>query len=149
MKKTRLKAKEVSKWLSKYNVAFSKKDICELWVDDYEVLAVNNKPSFFKNKEEWIPTLQYLQTVIILKKVTVDMGAIKFVVNGADIMRPGIVAVEDFDQNDVIVIVDETHGKAIAIGVALLSSEEMEKQVSGKSVKNIHYVGDDLWKFGG
>ena len=148
MKKTRLKAKEVSKWLSTYNVAFSKKDICELWVDDYEVLAVNNKPSFFKNKEEWIPTLQYLQTVIILKKVTVDMGAIKFVVNGADIMRPGIVAVEDFDQNDVIVIVDETHGKAIAIGVALLSSEEMEKQVSGKSVKNIHYVGDDLWKFG-
>jgi PUA domain protein len=94
-----------------------------------------------------VPTLQFLQSDLVLKKITVDMGAIKFVVNGADIMRPGIVAIEDgIAKDDFIVVIDEQNGKALAVGIALLGTEEIRSSTSGKVIRNIHYVGDDIWK---
>jgi len=75
------------------------------------------------------------------------MGAIKFVVNGADIMRPGITKIQEgIEKDEAIVIVDENNQKPLAVGIALLSAEDMEKTKSGRVIKNIHYVGDELWK---
>ena len=75
------------------------------------------------------------------------MGAVKFVINGADIMRPGITEIEDgINENDFIVIVDVNNQKSLAVGIALLNSEEMRSSTSGKVIKNIHYVGDEIWK---
>ena len=55
--------------------------------------------------------------------MTVDTGAIPYVVNGADIMRPGIVAVtDDVKANAPVQIVDERHGKPLAIGIALFDA---------------------------
>src|SRR5262245_30001988 len=51
--------------------------------------------------------------------VTVDMGAIRFVCNGAKVMRPGITNFESFKKGNIVVIKDQTHGKALAVGVAL------------------------------
>jgi PUA domain protein len=64
--------------------------------------------------------------------VTVDAGAIEFVSNGADVMRPGIA--------------EETHGKVLAIGRAQTDSDDMLGD-SGKVVSSIHHVGDDLYEF--
>ena len=76
------------------------------------------------------------------------MGAIKFVVNGADIMRPGITKIEDnIEANDFIVIVDENNQKPIAIGISLLNSEDLRNTKDGKHIKNIHYVGDKIWNY--
>ncbi len=75
------------------------------------------------------------------------MGAVKFVTSGADIMRPGIVHIDEgITKDDAVAIVDQTHKKPLAVGIALHSSEEMQKVSSGKVVKNIHYVGDWIWK---
>jgi PUA domain protein len=42
-------------------------------------------------------------------------------------------------------IAEERHGKPLAIGIALLSAEEMRTQAQGKMVKSLHHVGDDIW----
>ena len=80
------------------------------------------------------------------RMITVDAGAIPYVVNGADVMRPGIVAVSD----DVIAggpvqIVDERHKKPLAIGVALMDGSTIRASAAGKMCKNFHHVGDELW----
>ena len=79
--------------------------------------------------------------------VTVDAGAVSFVSNGADVMRPGIVEVDDgLEAGDLVAIVEETHGKVLAIGRATEESDEMLGD-SGKVVESIHHVGDDLYEF--
>lgn len=81
-----------------------------------------------------------------LPNVIVDMGAIPYVCNGADIMAPGITEMEPFDVGDLVVMRDVTHGKALAIGKALKSSSDIEASRKGKVIENLHYVGDGLWK---
>ena len=79
--------------------------------------------------------------------VTVDAGAISFVSDGADVMRPGIVdADEGIQAGDLVVVVEETHGKALAIGRALVPGREMPGD-QGRVVESIHHVGDDLYEF--
>lgn len=78
--------------------------------------------------------------------VTVDAGAVSFVSDGADVMRPGIVEADpDIDEGDLVVIVEETHRKALAVGEALVDGTEMLGD-QGKVVKSRHHVGDDLFE---
>lgn len=80
------------------------------------------------------------------RRVVVDMGAISFVVNGADIMRPGIKEVSpDVKAGRPVQIVDERHGKPLALGVALFDAEDLLAQEKGKVVKTFHHVGDEIW----
>lgn len=79
--------------------------------------------------------------------VTVDAGAISFVSDGADVMRPGIVDADDrIESGDLVVIAEETHGKQLAIGRAKTSGDDMVGD-EGKVVDSIHHVGDDLYEF--
>ena len=79
--------------------------------------------------------------------VTVDAGAIEFVSNGADVMRPGIVEVDDgITAGDLVAIAEETHGKTLAVGRAQTDSDDMLGD-AGKVVDSIHHVGDDLYEF--
>ncbi|MGE0793348.1 MAG: PUA domain-containing protein [Candidatus Woesearchaeota archaeon] len=116
-------------------------------VQDNEFLLIENKPLFLFKNDVLIPTLMILlKDISLLPKVVVDKGAIKFVANGADIMRPGIVSFEEFKKDDFVVIVEETYNKPLAVGQALFSSEEIKSGESGKVIKNIHYVGDEIWE---
>lgn len=79
--------------------------------------------------------------------VTVDAGAVSFVSDGANVMRPGIVtADEDIEAGDLVVVVEENHGKALAIGRAEVPGTEMTGD-SGMVVQSLHHVGDDLFEF--
>ncbi|SEH05463.1 DUF1947 domain-containing protein [Candidatus Venteria ishoeyi] len=114
--------------------------------EEDDKLVIDNKVSFLKYEENWFPHLKLLLTnSSILPKVTVDMGAVKFVVNGADIMRPGITNIEDFDKGAFVVVIDETHEKPLSVCKTLFSAEEMRNQSSGKVLKNLHYIGDEFW----
>jgi PUA domain protein len=78
--------------------------------------------------------------------VTVDAGAIQFVSDGADVMRPGIIeANEIIEAGDLVVINEEGHGKFLAIGRALVDGTEMVGE-EGRVVESIHHVGDDLYE---
>ena len=80
--------------------------------------------------------------------VIVDMGAVQFVTNGADVMSPGIVdADKNIQENDIVYICDEKNKKPLAIGMALVSGDEMISQKKGKAINIIHHVGDKLWAF--
>jgi PUA-domain protein len=81
-----------------------------------------------------------------LPKVVVDMGAVPYVCNGADVMAPGIKDMDPFDAGDLVVVRDVAHGKALAVGKALKSSSDIEKNRKGRAIENLHYVGDSLWK---
>ena len=75
----------------------------------------------------------------------VDSGAVRFVVNGADIMKPGIVSADpEIAVGDLVVIVEERHKKPLAVGRALVPGSEMKGE--GKAVKSMHHVGDSIWK---
>jgi PUA-domain protein len=78
--------------------------------------------------------------------VTVDAGAIEFVSNGADIMRPGIVeADEGIEAGDLVVVTEESHGKSLAVGRARVDGDDMIGE-EGRVVASIHHVGDDLYE---
>jgi PUA-domain protein len=78
--------------------------------------------------------------------VIVDMGAVKFVCNGAKVMRPGITSFGSFKKGDIVVVKDQTHGKALAVGVALEDSEAAKAMAKGYVVENLHYISDKIWK---
>ena len=76
------------------------------------------------------------------------MGAIKFVINGADIMAPGIVDADNkIKENDQVWICDEKNNKPLAVGIALMTGAQMIIKKKGKAVKIIHHVGDNIWNF--
>lgn len=81
--------------------------------------------------------------------VEVDMGAVPFVIKGADVMCPGIVAADPNIPVDGYVWVRDTRNKKpLAVGKALVKGTEMVRTNKGKAVKTIHYVGDDIWQTG-
>jgi PUA-domain protein len=79
--------------------------------------------------------------------VTVDAGAVSFVSDGADVMRPGITEADDrIAAGDLVAISEESHGKFLAIGRAKTSGDDMVGD-SGKVVDSVHHVGDELFEF--
>ncbi len=79
--------------------------------------------------------------------VTVDAGAVSFVSDGADVMRPGIVeATDDVEAGDVVLVREETHGKVLAVGRSRVDADELLGE-SGKVVDSLHHVGDELFGF--
>lgn len=119
----------------------------ELSVEGNSVVFVDGKPLILRTQKEMLPSLKFGELVGNLPKIVVDMGAVSHVVNGAHIMRPGIREVKgDFSSGSLVVVVDENHGKALALGRADIDSGSMRSQTKGKVIANIHYVGDLFWK---
>jgi PUA domain protein len=111
-------------------------------------LYVVNKKPLLMDAGPWVfPTLRgAVQFPFPERRVAVDAGAIPYVVNGADIMRPGIVSVtDDVKADSPVQIVDERHGKPLAIGIALFDAPAMRAATGGKMVKKFHHVGDEIW----
>lgn len=93
------------------------------------------------------PTLTSAEVLALLPKVVVDMGAVPSICNGADLMAPGIVRVDgEFGKDSLITILDEKNRKPIAVGLSNYPSSDLAAARQGKVAKNIHYVGDRLWR---
>jgi PUA-domain protein len=114
---------------------------------DVSLFLVNKKPLLMDTGDWVFPTLKgAIQFPFPERRVVVDAGAIPFVVNGADVMRPGIVSVsDDVKVQAPVQIVEERHGKPLAIGIALLDAPDMRARISGKMCKNFHHVSDEIW----
>ena len=113
-----------------------------------EVLLINGKPLLFKTEGKVFPTLMADEVLGKLPKVVVDMGAVRFVCNGADVMAPGIVRFEgEFSSGEVVLVVDVKHGKPLALGETLYGSDEAKEVKQGAVVKSKHYVSDKVWNF--
>ena len=145
-----LRKKEVKelKGLIKENI-LKKSKIEYLKDSEGEFIFIDEQITLFKHEEKWLIVLQAIikeLNEINYKEIIVDAGAIKFIANGADIMRPGITKInKEIEKNEVILIKEETHNKPLALGIALLSGEDMMNATSGKVIKSLHYVGDKVW----
>jgi predicted RNA-binding protein (TIGR00451 family) len=115
-------------------------------IDDKTSLITGDDFSAIKIDETYIPFLA--ETVLLERfpKVIVDFGAIKFVCNGANVMRPGIKNFTKFSKGQIVCVVDETHNKFLAVGRSQVSSDEMSSIAKGEIVKNLHYISDRLWE---
>ncbi|MFC6874901.1 RNA-binding protein [Halobellus marinus] len=123
-------------------------EMVELADEPFDVVLVDGEPDVVAFESEPFLTVQGANRhEPSTGVVTVDAGAISFVSDGADVMRPGIVEADpDITAGDLVTIAEETHGKVLAIGRALVDGSEMTGD-SGKVVESIHHVGDELFDF--
>ncbi len=88
-----------------------------------------------------------LEALNRLPSMIVDMGAVPHIVNGADVMRPGIKDFRgEFNEGDFVVVRDERNLRPLAVAIALVGLEECRAMKRGKVAKNIHHVNDRIWK---
>jgi PUA-domain protein len=113
--------------------------------EDKVVYYLDNHMEFVRDTNGLYPYVggKYVDN---LPAVIVDMGAVPFVCNGADIMAPGIVeTIGSFTEGEIVVIRDVVHRKALAVGKAKKTSKEIEESKQGRVIQNLSYVGDKLW----
>ncbi len=119
----------------------------ELEGGDWEVVLVDGDPLVLYDEGEPFLTVRGANEYPPEHNVvTVDAGAVQFVSDGADVMRPGITEVDDtIEAGDLVVIAEESHGKVLAVGRARVDADDMLGD-QGKVVDSVHHVGDDLYK---
>jgi PUA-domain protein len=119
----------------------------KITLEEYSLILVDGKPLLFEIEGQLFPTVRGALEMELKKRiVTVDKGAIRFVSNGADIMAPGVVEADsEIKEGDLVIIVEETHRKPLAIGKALMRGPQMVEADSDKAIKSIIHVGDKLW----
>jgi len=112
-----------------------------------DVISLDGKPDLAMYQEEPFLTVAGANRHLPDRHtVTVDAGAVSFVANGADIMRPGIVEADgSIEDGDLVCVIEETHGKVLAVGRALTAGSEMPGD-SGRVVETLHHVGDELFQ---
>jgi PUA domain protein len=115
-------------------------------IDDNTRMITGDNITAIQVDQSYLPFLSETTLLEKFPKAIVDSGAIKFVCNGANVMRPGIKKFTEFQKDDIICVVDEVHGKFLAVGKALVSSTEMPNITKGEVVKNLHYISDKYWE---
>ena len=101
-----------------------------------------------KVNEDYLPFLSETETLQKFPNVMVDMGAVKFMCKGANVMRPGIKKYTEFKKDSLVCIVEESQHKFLAVGKSLVASSELENMEKGEVIKNIHYISDRFWEVG-
>ncbi|RJS86347.1 DUF1947 domain-containing protein [Candidatus Bathyarchaeota archaeon] len=110
------------------------------------IYLIDGVPQVAMLEDIIFPTLFFKEYLNQLPKVTVDMGAVPYICNGADIMAPGIVEVSgDFKEKALVAVIDERNKRLIAVAQALFDSEKTRTIRKGKALRNLHYVGDEIW----
>ncbi len=138
--------KEVS---NRWNMEFPKiKNLMVYHVTDDAEIIVGENLKILKKDEEYLPFLSETQLLEKFPYVMVDMGAIKFVCNGANVMRPGIKNYSEFEKGQIICVIEESQKKFLAVGNALVSSSEMSEMKKGEVVNTMHYISDKFWEEG-
>jgi PUA domain protein len=115
-------------------------------IDEKGVIITGNEVTAVKIGEDILP---FLGDVPILEKfpyVIVDMGAIKFVCKGANIMRPGITKFSDFEKGAIVCVIEESQHKFLAVGKAEITSKQLDETKKGEVIKNMHYISDIFWE---
>jgi malignant T-cell-amplified sequence len=113
---------------------------------DVTFLVVDGRYTFVEVDGSIIPFVGSKELTSLLPSVYVDEGAVRFILKGADVMRPGIARYDEWgEKGSLIVIRDEAKQRAIALGRTSVASSEMPGMSRGASIQNLHYAGDRVW----
>ncbi len=119
--------------------------------DDRKVVVVDGFV-LFEHKGLLVPIAAEKVNAPLLSRypaVYVDLGAVPHVLNGAAVMRPGIVRVEgSFSVGELVVVREVRASQAIAIGEALVPSEGIQSLAKGRVVSNVQRHGDRYHELG-
>lgn len=118
------------------------------YLEEGDILISGKGITAIKTNNTYLPFLSEIELLQKFPKVTVDMGAVKFMCNGANVMRPGITNFTDFEKNQIVCVVEESKNKFLAIGKSCVSSKEMDTLSKGEILKNLHYISDKYWEEG-
>jgi len=149
-----------SNLISKTDTAIVLKEISEQWRLDlpkiknlkiYELdgnarIIVGDGITALKIEQIYLPFLTDTKTLERFPNVTVDMGAVKFMCDGANVMRPGIRSFSEFEKDQLVCVVEESQKKFLAVGRALVPSSQLQTMTKGVVIENLHYISDKYWE---
>lgn len=146
-KKLRKKeSKEISKSVQETAGVLVEGEMEVIDFGDLRIVLVNREPLLMEFEGRY-----YVSVYGAIKlrpekfKVVVDSGAMEPIMNGADVMKPGIVSFDPrIRENDFVYVTVGPKDVPIAVGIALCSADEMRGK--GKAVKNLHHVKDRIWR---
>jgi PUA domain protein len=116
--------------------------------DESKFVIVDGRFTFVSAGEggSYIPFVGSTDAVGLLPSLTIDEGAVKYIIKGADVMRPGISKYDDWGEAGKLVAVrEDKKGRAAAVGRTAVPSSEMAGLKKGNCVKNLHHAGDKYW----
>ena len=111
----------------------------------FNIYIIDKKPLVMEQEEWAFPTLRgAVLRPFSGRRIAVDMGAVPYMINGADVMRPGIVSVTDDVRAGLpALVVDESHDKPLAVVIPLYDAAGIIALEKGRAAKNLHYSGDE------
>jgi len=115
-------------------------------IDEKGIIITGKGITAIKIGEDILPFLGDAQILEKFPYVVVDMGAIKFVCKGANVMRPGITKFSDFEKGEIVCVIEESQHKFLAVGRAEIPSSKLAETNKGEVIKNMHYVSDVFWE---
>jgi PUA domain protein len=134
---------------------------------EHEDASPTDHPVIFQHRDGPIlPNLKLVHKFPTLEftRVTVDRGAIPFLLGGANVMCPGLTnpggempadGVEKdangfdkpgLEKGDGVVIYAEGKEYAMAVGVMMMSSADVRKKNKGHGIELMHFLGDGLYE---
>ena len=113
----------------------------------FRIYFIDGVPVAFASEGRVMPTVRGLLAFPATSRfVTVDKGAIDFILRGADVMAAGIVGADAaIAAGDAVWVREEAHLRPLAVGVALMTGPEMAAAERGRAVKSVHHLRDKLW----
>jgi PUA domain protein len=114
--------------------------------ENKRLLVGNNLVAIQLAHDLIIPHLTQHEILNHFASVQVDMNAVKFVCNGANIMRPGITDFSTFKESEIVLVRDQTHKKELAVCISVVDDENGRKMEKGIVLNNIHHIGDMYWE---
>lgn len=90
-------------------------------------------------------------------RITIDRGAIRFVLSGAALMAPGLTSAggrlpdqeageREFEEGEVVVVGAEGKEEACMVGRLKMGTAEMRSKKKGVVMDEGHFLGDGLWR---
>lgn len=103
-----------------------------------------------------IPHLRLLHAYpSALPTITIDRGAIRFVLSGAALMAPGLTSAggklpadgePEIEKGSVVAVKAEGKDTVCLVGELRMGTGEIKEKKKGVVVDAGHYLGDGLWK---
>ncbi len=119
--------------------------------DETKFVIIDGRFIFVMNDDSggsssYLPFVGSAEAVGLFPSASIDEGAVKYIIKGADVMRPGISKYDEWGEAGRLVIVrEDKKGRAAAVGRTSVSSSEMAELKKGNCIKNLHHAGDRFW----
>lgn len=133
--------------LNNIKIDVSDKNIEYIELKSGEIIyLVNGKPELVEINNRIMPFLTS-RLILQLPRLYVDQGAVPHIINGADVMAPGVTKIAGEVKEGVLaVVVDQLNNKPLAIVEILNNWLQLMETRHGKIAKNLHHINDKLWK---